>query len=70
MIDFIPDIWQWLAGFAGIVAAFFAIRQSGKKAERERRANERFDGIKQAQKIEKEVENADRKDIIDLNAKP
>ena len=57
--------------FAGIMGVIYAIgNSSGKAKERDKVLNGRIDGMKEAQKVEKEIDDADRDTVIDINSKP
>lgn len=42
----------------------------GKSAAREKAVKRRLASIEQAQKIEKEMDNADRDTVVDINTRP
>ena len=53
-------------GFLAILATVYS---KGKTAEKNKRLKDRLEGMKNAQKIKKEVSNADRDTVIDINSK-
>ena len=75
MIEFITgDLGQWLIGIVVAALAFFGYgavkKREGRKVERNKRNEERLDAIKQHQKTEKEIANAGRDSVLDINSKP
>lgn len=63
------DLMPYLAGAVGIIGAWFFAESRGKKKEQAKRTEERLAGINNAQKIKKEVDDADRDTVIDINSK-
>ena len=51
---------------AGLVAAIYVM---GGKAEKNKTTAARLKGMKEAQKVEKEIDDADRDTVIDINSK-
>ena len=66
MIDFI--LGAVVLALAG--GGWYFIRRSGVNAERDKATKARLDGIAEHKKTEKEVANADRDSIIDINTRP
>ena len=60
----------YAAAALGLVAIAVTIYSKGKTAEKNARLKSRLEGMKNAQKVEKEIENADRDTVIDINSKP
>ena len=51
---------------AGLVAAVYMM---GSKAEKNKTTAARLKGMKEAQKVEKEIDDADRDTVVDINSK-
>ena len=70
MIEFIlGGAWQYIATALGIAGAFLWVFIAGGKREKNKRVNERLDGIKAAQEVEKEIADADKSTVVDINTR-
>ena len=56
--------------FAGLMSVVYVFGNStGKAKERDKRLKGRIEGMKQADKIEGEIDDADRDTVIDINSR-
>ena len=70
MLDFIiGDALPWILGIVGFFGSLVVVYFKGKGAEKAKQVKSRLDGIKEAQKVEKEIDDADRDTVIDINSK-
>ena len=61
----LPWILGIVAFFGSVGVAYF----KGGKSEKNKQIVRRMEGMKSAQKTEKEIDNADRDTVIDINSK-
>ena len=61
----LPWILGIVAFFGSVAVAFF----KGKGSEKAKQTEARLKGMKNAQKVEKEIDDADRDTVIDINSK-
>lgn len=66
----LSDLWPYIAGLIALVGGWFMAKQSGKKAERNKRTADRLKAVQKKNEIEKDVANADRNSVIDSNTRP
>ena len=60
----------YAAGALGLLAIAATIYSKGKTAEKNKRLSARLAAINEANKIKKEIDNADRDTVVDINSKP
>lgn len=70
MLDLIiGDALPWLIGVGTFAASIAWAWFSGGRANEGKHTKARLDGMKKAQETEKEVSNADRDTVVDINSK-
>ena len=60
----------YASGALGLMAIAATIYSKGKTAEKNKRLSARLAAIKESNEIKKEVANADRDTVVDINSKP
>lgn len=70
MLDFIiGDALPWIIGLLGFFASVGIAYFKGGKAKEAKQTEARLKGMKEAQKVAKEIDDADRDTIVDINTK-
>lgn len=71
MLDFIiGDALPWIIGLLGFFASVGIAYFKGGSAEKGKQIKRRLEGMKEAQKIEKEIDDADKDTVVDINTRP